>query len=225
MAYETSKTKTLWGELEHSVLKGEGLDIGCGPDPVFPGVMPFDLSHGDANHVTQYIKTQFDFVYSSHCLEHMIDARAAILDWWQLVKPGGVLFLLVPDEDLYEQGYWPSRFNRDHKWTFTIAKKQSWSPVSINLLDLARSLPDGEVLDIRLHDRGYERYLLSNGYRPGTFMYGAKQLIGRVLYPLLRLLGINKQSLRRHLRHPVDQTVGTETLAQIQCVIRKKKPS
>ena len=94
--------------------------------------------------------------------------------------------------------------------------------MSINFLDLTRGLPDGEVLDIRLHDRGYERYLLSNGYRPGTFMYRAKQTVGRLLYPLLRLLGFNKQSLRRHLRHPTDQTVNSETLAQIQCVIRKK---
>lgn len=222
MAYETSKTKSIWGALEHSVLQGEGLDIGCGPDPVFPDAMPFDLKDGDANHITQYVKRQFDYVYSSHCLEHMIDPKAAIQEWWQLVKPGGVLFLLVPDEDLYEQGLWPSRFNRDHKWTFTIAKQQSWSPVSVNLLDLVRTLPDSELLDIRLHDRGYKRYLLSNGYRPGSFMYGLKRIVGRMLYPLLRLLGINKQVLRRHLRHPNDQTVNSDVLAQIQCVVRKK---
>ena len=208
------------------MLNGEGLDIGCGPDPVFPDVMPFDLSHGDANRITEYINRQFDFVSSSHCLEHMVDARVAILEWWKLVKPGGVLFLLVPDEDLYEQGYWPSRFNQDHKWTFTIAKQRSWSPVSISLLDLARTLPDGDVLDIRLHDRGYQRYLLSNGYAPGSTLYGLKQVVGRLLYPLLRLLGFDKQSLRRHLHHPADQTANSETLAQIQCVIRKKsRPS
>ena len=52
----------------------------------------------------------------------MRDPRSAIAQWWGLVKPGGVLFVIVPDEDLYEQGFWPSRFNCDHKWTFTIAK-------------------------------------------------------------------------------------------------------
>jgi SAM-dependent methyltransferase len=222
MAYETTKTKKLWGELEHSVLKGEGLDIGCGPDPVFPEAMPFDVNDGDANRITDYIKRQFDFVYSSHCLEHMIDAKAAIQEWWQLVKPGGVLFILVPDEDLYEQGFWPSRFNRDHKWTFTIAKQKSWSPVSINLFDLASSLPNGEIISIRLQDSGYERYLLSNGYLPGSAMYRLKHIVGRLLYPLLRLLGLDRQMLRRYLRHPIDQTVNSETLAQIQCVIRKK---
>ena len=51
MANESSKTKRQWGELERSVLQGEGIDIGCGTDPVLPGVMPFDLAHGDANEI------------------------------------------------------------------------------------------------------------------------------------------------------------------------------
>src|SRR5260221_7032838 len=37
---------------------------------------------------------------------------------------------------LYEQGVFPSRFNGDHKSTFTISKASSWSPVSVNVLDL-----------------------------------------------------------------------------------------
>ena len=52
----------------------------------------------------------------------MDDPRSAIIDWYQLVKPGGYLIILVPDKDLYEQGAWPSMFNSEHKWTFTIKK-------------------------------------------------------------------------------------------------------
>src|SRR5213075_2184625 len=109
----------------------------------------------------------------------------AIAGWWSLVKPGGVLFLIVPDEDLYEQGFWPSRFNPDHKRTFTIAKHKSWSPVSINLLDLVRKLPEAEVVDMRLQDDGYERHLLANGSRTGTAMYAVKRIVGRVAYGFL----------------------------------------
>ena len=54
MANESSKTMKLWGALEHSVLVGEGIDIGCGPDRVLPGVMPFDLAQGDANEIQRY---------------------------------------------------------------------------------------------------------------------------------------------------------------------------
>lgn len=221
MANESSKTRRVWGELERSVLRGEGIDIGCGPDPVLPGVTPFDLAHGDANEIDRYVHRQFDFVYASHCLEHMRDPREAIVRWWSLVKPGGVLFLIVPDEDLYEQGFWPSRFNRDHKWTFTIAKRESWSPVSVNLLDLAKSLTGGEVLDIRLFDTAYDRQLQVNGRHAGTRSWRIARALGRAAYGVLRLLGFDKAALKRRFIRPVDQTSFPDTLAQIQCIVRK----
>ena len=108
---ETTKSKKYWGPVEKRVVQDNGIDIGCGPDPVTPSARRFDVEHGDANVISQYVKDQFDFVYSSHCLEHMNDPRKTILDWWKLVKPGGFLFVTVPDEDLYEQGVFPSRFN------------------------------------------------------------------------------------------------------------------
>lgn len=221
MANESSKAMKLWGALEHSVLVGEGIDIGCGPDPVLPGVTPFDLAQGDANEIQRYVHRQFDFVYASHCLEHMVDARAAIAQWWALVRPGGVLFVIVPDEDLYEQGFWPSRFNRDHKWTFTIAKRTSWSPVSVNLLELAQSLPGGEVIDVRLFDNGYDRGLQCNGQHAGTFSWRISRVANRVAYSALRLLGFDKVGLKRRFIRPVDQTAFPDVLAQIQCIVRK----
>ena len=221
MASESSKTRKVWGDLERSVLRGEGIDIGCGADPVLPGVMRFDVEQGDANRILDFVDRQFDFVYASHCLEHMRDPREAIGQWWQLVKAGGVLFVIVPDEDLYEQGFWPSRFNRDHKWTFTIAKRSSWSPVSVNLLELARSLPGGEVLDIRLFDTAYDRGLQVNGQLAGTLSYRFRRVLGRTAYGVLRLLGIDKQALKRAFIRPLDQTDFPDTLAQIQCIVRK----
>src|SRR4051794_15690432 len=100
---ETSKTKRLWTDAERQLLTGKGIDIGCGRDPVFPGVRGFDVADGDANCITKFVSDTFDFVYSSHCLEHMHEPAAALAEWWKLVKPGGVLVVIVPDEDLYEQ--------------------------------------------------------------------------------------------------------------------------
>jgi hypothetical protein len=153
----------------------------------------------------------------------MVDPKLALEEWWGLVKPGGVLFVIVPDEDLYEQGFWPSRFNADHKWTFTIAKHSSWSPVSINLHDLVRALPDSELVDIRLQDDGYQRHLSSNGSRVGSAMYRIKKAAGRLSYVLLRGLGFDRRLLKRHLIHPTDQTCESDALAQIQCIVRKVK--
>ena len=143
---ETSKTIKLWRDFEKSLILGSGIDIGCGPDPISPTVKTFDIGDGDANNITQYVAEQFDFVYSSHCLEHMQDPKKALMEWWKLVKIGGHLILIVPDEDLYEQGNFPSCFNGDHKSTFTLSKTTSWSPVSHNILDLASALPNHNYL-------------------------------------------------------------------------------
>jgi len=67
------------------------------------------------------------------------------------------MFILVPDEDLYEQGYWLSLFNHDHKATFTISKQKSWSPVSYNFLQLAESCKDAKIISLRLQDDKYNR--------------------------------------------------------------------
>jgi len=122
---ETSKTKKIWGPLEASILTGSGIDIGCGSDPVTPDVRKFDRAEGDANHITRFVHEQFDFVYSSHCLEHMDDPAGALHEWWHLVRSRGHLIFIVPDEDLYEQGVFPSRFNPEHRATFTISKPRS----------------------------------------------------------------------------------------------------
>lgn len=128
---------------------GQGLDIGAGPDSIgyyhglFPRMGPvtvYDWEQGDAQYLGNVRDASFDFVYSSHCLEHVVDPAVALGNWLRVVKPQGHLVIVVPDEDLYEQGQWPSTFNDDHKHTFTILKRQSWSPASINVLDLLRSL-------------------------------------------------------------------------------------
>ncbi len=224
MPDETEKTKKLWGRFELSLLKGEGIDIGVGGSPIGFHVLAFDQEQGDANYITDYLDRQFDFVYSSHCLEHMHDASAAIQEWWKLVKPGGVLFFIVPDEDLYEQGLWPSYFNPDHKWTFTISKRKSWSPVSINILDLVKTLEGSELLKVELHDLNYRRDLLGNGYRPGTLAYNLKNWFLKKLAKILYKLRVvdNKYDLPRPF--PIDQTrfSKVDVLAQIQCIVRKQ---
>jgi SAM-dependent methyltransferase len=222
---ETHKTLALWGEFEKSLLKGNGIDIGCGSDPVSPSARRFDVADGDANRITDYVKDVFDYVYSSHCLEHMVDAPSALFQWWQLVKAGGYLILIVPDEDLYEQGEFPSRFNHDHKWTFTISKSDSWSPKSINLLDLAKSLPNSEIVTICLQDNGYDRRLLKHGYYT-TF----QSILSFALrcYRRIRGKSFNKmyspiEALRRQCLKvdQTDPTIFPRALAQIQVILRK----
>lgn len=149
--------------------RGRAIDIGGRPDPLslyvelFPlleSVRVWDVEDGDAELMTGLADESFDLVHSSHCLEHLRDPRKGIQHWFRILRPGGHLVVTVPDEDLYEQGCFPSTFNLDHKWTFTIFKTRSWSDRSVNVLDLLQELgPRADVLRVQRLDADY-RYSL-----------------------------------------------------------------
>jgi SAM-dependent methyltransferase len=148
---------------------GNGLDIGAGSDslaqyeelfPLIHSVTDFDKDDGDAQALDGIADDAYDFVYSSHCLEHVAEPVYALKDWIRVTRPGGYLVISVPDEDLYEQGAWPSTFNSDHKHSFTICKSTSWSPASINVVDLLKAVSDlAQPISICTVDHAYRREL------------------------------------------------------------------
>lgn len=130
---------------------GDGIDVGAGDDSLsnynhlFPSMKScrdWDMQDGDAQYLHSIPDSAFDFLHSSHCLEHMVDPLTALKNWIRVVKKSGHLIVTIPEEDLYEQGVFPSTFNTDHKWTFTLYKKQSWSPKSINVFSLLAEVSD-----------------------------------------------------------------------------------
>lgn len=89
------------------ICKGSGYDIGCGPlSWVLPGAIPIDPQTvtGNSYHATNLPKDTVDFIFSSHCLEHL-DDWVGVLEYWteRIRNPGGVLFLYLPH---YSQEYW-----------------------------------------------------------------------------------------------------------------------
>lgn len=124
---------------------GDGIDIGGKPDPLgqyaelfcrMGAVRIWDLEDGDAQYLKGIPDDHYGFVHSSHCLEHLRDPAEGLRNWLRVLQPGGHLVVTVPDEDMYEQGMFPSTFNDDHKWTFTVFKTHSWSSHSVNITDL-----------------------------------------------------------------------------------------
>jgi hypothetical protein len=66
------------------VCKGYGYDIGCmKKEWSLPNSIPIDLSFEDDYHALNLPKNNVDFIFSSHCLEHIenwFDSNSKILD-------------------------------------------------------------------------------------------------------------------------------------------------
>lgn len=138
-----------------------GLDIGCGPQKVWPhfigldsgkdtelfGVsMRPDIVVADAGHLPLFADGAIENVFSSHLLEHIVDWTAALKEWWRLIKVGGHLVLYLPHADLYPNVGQPGA-NPDHKHDF---RPQ-------DILDyVALAFPDFTLLENQVRNEGNE---------------------------------------------------------------------
>ena len=97
---------------------GRGIDVGCGHRKVTPECIGVDILAGGAEGEHGVIRGQrivadvqasgddlhmfadgeLDFVVSRHNLEHYIDVVKTLQEWERVVRPGGVVAMIVPDE-------------------------------------------------------------------------------------------------------------------------------
>ena len=118
--------KIKWDLVEYT--NGVGLDLGCGHSKAFPHFIGVDNGHhwGTAGadvavktceDLSIFAGQSMDFVFSSHLLEHIQDTKAALKEWWRVLKVGGRLCLYLPHKDLYPNCGQPGS-NPDHKHDF-----------------------------------------------------------------------------------------------------------
>ena len=95
---------------------GKGLDIGSGSWPL-EGSIPVENNNDlNAFNLDKFGDGSLDFIFSSHCLEHLDNWKIAIDLWISKIKSGGILFLYLPHETmrLWEPGGpW---VEDEHKW-------------------------------------------------------------------------------------------------------------
>lgn len=101
---ETTKTRFRL----QSYIYGEGVDLGCGCDKVNSKAIGVDKIAvpgvdflSDVRKLNFFEDNSFDYVYSSHTLEDLEDTRAALVEWWRILKPQGFLILYLPNKNLY----------------------------------------------------------------------------------------------------------------------------
>jgi predicted SAM-dependent methyltransferase len=97
--------------------KGVGYDIGyCKEEWKFPEAIGIDKNETSLYDANNLPNNFVDYIYSSHCLEH-VDNWIDTLEYWiSKIKSGGILFLYLPD---FSQKYWRPWNNRKHKHCLT----------------------------------------------------------------------------------------------------------
>lgn len=125
--------KIIWETTPYT--RGRGLDLGCGANKVWPHAIGVDNYTDtqlfgvamkpdvmcDVTKLEPFSSASMDYVYSSHCLEHIEDWKGALKEWWRVIKPAGFLILYLPDEDDYPKVGEPHA-NVDHKWNVNIPR-------------------------------------------------------------------------------------------------------
>lgn len=137
---ERSHKKRFINGFYKTYMNGKGLDIGYRGsvkgriDAVLPTAIGIDIDYPGYDGITLPFNSESqDYVFSSHCLEHIDDPFQAIQEWWRVLKVGGYLVVTVPHKHLYERKeYPPSIWNGDHKRFYT--------PCSL-LYEIEQSLP------------------------------------------------------------------------------------
>lgn len=125
------------------VCKGKGLDIGCGKeDWALPGSIPIDIEFADKWDATHLPDYKHDYIFSSHCLEHLTD-WVRVLDYWSTrIKKNGILFLYLPD---YSQEYWRPWNNTKHvnilkpEYLRDYLAHNDWKNINVSGVDLYNS--------------------------------------------------------------------------------------
>lgn len=108
---ETSKYRNKLAQF----CQGYGVDLGYGGDPIKPSSITVDLPTpytevgkqplnlgGDARNLSWFTDNSLGYVYSSHLLEDFEDTGEVLQEWARVIKKGGRLVLLLPDQKRYE---------------------------------------------------------------------------------------------------------------------------
>ena len=87
----------------------KGIDVGCGPRKITKGAVGIDilrkgseadiLASGDQ---LPFGKEALDFVVASHNLEHYEDIQKTLGEWKRVVKNGGIIGMVVPDDRIID---------------------------------------------------------------------------------------------------------------------------
>lgn len=97
-------------EVVEPYIQGFGIDVGCGDEKISDNAIGLDkVNHPcvticqELNDLKLFGTKQFDFVFSSHFLEHIENPKAMLKEMKRVLKKDGYLVLYLPDPTKYTE--------------------------------------------------------------------------------------------------------------------------
>lgn len=98
------------------MLKGYGIDIGAGYWKL-PGSISVDPYRGKIRrNLSGFKEESLDYIFSSHCLEHILNWKDELRKWLKLLKRNGRLFLYLPHPKCMIWRPGAPGIGEGHKW-------------------------------------------------------------------------------------------------------------
>lgn len=96
--------------------RGRGIDVGADKWP-YPSAIPIQNEDDqNAYKLDSFPDASLDYVFSSHCLEHLDNWQHALALWIKKLKPKGILFLYLPHESMVLWHPHHPWAGNNHKW-------------------------------------------------------------------------------------------------------------
>jgi tetratricopeptide (TPR) repeat protein len=119
----------------YCVCRGKGIDVGCGPNKTHPEAIGIDLNPAgtvateggvkgtrsvadlcaSGDDLPMFQDGELDYVINRHNLEHYQDPIKALEEWKRILRPGGILGVVLPDDTAMDSIH----MDETHKHVFT----------------------------------------------------------------------------------------------------------
>jgi len=147
----------------------EYLNVGCGYGlyPGFvnmdiiwkPGVLVWDIAK-IAEAPLPFPDKAFKGIYTEHCLEHieLEQARANMREWHRVLKSGGTVRVIVPDGEIYINGWIAHREGRKVELPYAKQWGEATPMMSLNRVghDSHKFVYDYETMALLLREAGFK---------------------------------------------------------------------
>ncbi|MGK7345659.1 MAG: glycosyltransferase family protein [Candidatus Nitrospinota bacterium M3_3B_026] len=156
------------------LVEGRGIDVGCGGAKTSPEAIGVDITppgksgaetsqrqmtsqadvQASGDNLYMFADDSLDYVIARHNLEHYADPVRALSEWTRVLKPGGVLGLVLPDDEAFDT----LRADPAHKSAFTRA----------SLCSLVSLIPGLSIVEQGTCQNEWSIYLVAEKTAPGA---------------------------------------------------------